>query len=86
MLPPLLNSVELITLLKADNQDSFQDIWKKLTPGYEIKEGLLLYDGQLEVNQNTPLCTCLIKEAHVQPSMTYSGGLKTYQLLAPDYH
>ena len=86
MLPSLLDSVELITLLKADNQDSFQDIQKKLTPGYEIKEGLLLYDGWLEVNQNTLLCTCLIKEAHVQPSTAYSRRLKTYQLLASDYH
>ena len=86
VLPPLLNSVELITLLKADNQDSFQDIWKKLTPEYEIREGLLLYDKQLEVNQNTLLCTCLIKEAYMQPSTAYSRGVKTYQLLASDYH
>jgi transposase InsO family protein/predicted aspartyl protease len=82
----LREPVDLTEELKQVNKDSFSSIRAKLPPGYSIADGLLLYQGRLLVERNTPLCTKLITEAHTQKSSAHPGGTKTYQLLAPKYY
>ena len=82
----LLDSFELVDAIRQDNMASFENIRRNMPEGYTIQDKLLLYQGKLCVNRNTPLCTRLIKEAHSQISSAHPGATKTYQLLAPKYH
>jgi hypothetical protein len=81
-------STDLIQELRDDNEKSFASIRSQdpLPEGYSQQGKLLLFKGRLCVNRLAPLCTRLIKEAHEQVSSAHPSGLKTYQLLAPQYY
>ena len=54
--------------------------------GWEVKDGLLLYDGRLVVPDVDNLCTKLLAEIYGQVSITHLGRNKTIALIAQKYY
>lgn len=55
-------------------------------PGYECRQGLLLYKGRLLVGPEGGYRVKLITEAHEQPASGHPGTERTWQLLKPRYY
>jgi hypothetical protein len=74
----LRSSFELISKLRKDNRDSFEEKYTSLTEGYTIKDRFLLYLRQLYIRKSTTLYTDFIREAHDQLSSIHLSSRKTY--------
>jgi hypothetical protein len=55
-------------------------------PGYEYKQGVLLYEGRLVISKQSPLIPTLLKEFHETPQAGHSGFYKTYRRLAANVY
>jgi hypothetical protein len=51
-------------------------------PGFEVKQGVLLYHDRLVISPQSPTIPLLLEEFHSTPSGGHSGFLRTYRRLA----
>ncbi|MCH89143.1 hypothetical protein A2U01_0010036, partial [Trifolium medium] len=55
-------------------------------PGYELKQGVLLYEGRLVVSNKSVIIPILMEEFHSTPQGGHSGFYKTYRRLAANVY
>jgi hypothetical protein len=59
---------------------------EKSRPGFEFKQGVLLYEGRLVISRNSVLIPTLLKEFHDTPQGGHSGFYRTYRRLAANVY
>lgn len=57
-----------------------------LWPGYEYRQGVLLYEGRLVISNKSELIPTLLEEFHSSPHGGHSGFYKTYRRLAANVY
>ncbi|KHN43757.1 hypothetical protein glysoja_041024, partial [Glycine soja] len=55
-------------------------------PGYEYRQGVLLYEGRLVISSKSGLIPTLLEEFHSTPQGGHSGFYKTYRRLAANVY
>lgn len=71
----------------APELEPFRDQSQNGDLDFELKEGLLYFQGRLEVPLQPPeLRTALIRHIHAQPSVAHAGGGKVKILISRKYH
>ena len=55
-------------------------------PGYEYRQGVLLYEGRLVISSKSRLIPTLLEEFHSTPQGGHSGFYKTYRRLAANVY
>ncbi|MCH83302.1 transposon Tf2-1 polyprotein, partial [Trifolium medium] len=55
-------------------------------PGYEYKNGVLLYEGRLVLSQKSLLIPTMLEEFHSTPNGGHSGFYKTYRRIAANVY
>ncbi|KAI5404875.1 hypothetical protein KIW84_051874 [Lathyrus oleraceus] len=55
-------------------------------PGYEYKQGVLMYEGRLVISNKSLLIPTLLEEFHSTPQGGHSGFYKTYRRLAANVY
>jgi hypothetical protein len=55
-------------------------------PGFEVKQGVLLYHGRLVISPESPSIPWLLEEYHSTPTGGHSGFLRTYRRLADNLY
>ena len=82
----------LAILRKANSQlKELQELHKahangQLEPSYEIRDGILCFQGKILVPNEPSLKLQLLQEFHSSPPVGHRGILKTYQLLRQFFH
>ncbi|GAU37691.1 hypothetical protein TSUD_164940 [Trifolium subterraneum] len=75
-----------------ENDEKLQKILKEikenstLWPGYEFKNGVLLYEGRLVISGKSLLIPSLLEEFHSSPQGGHSGFYKTYRRIAANVY
>ncbi|GAU22407.1 hypothetical protein TSUD_122930 [Trifolium subterraneum] len=64
--------------------DLLQD--PKACPGFDLRNGVLLYEGRLVISKNSLLIPVLLDEFHSSPQGGHSGFYKTYRRLAANIY
>ncbi|GAU25313.1 hypothetical protein TSUD_375770, partial [Trifolium subterraneum] len=80
--------------IKTENNmdEKLQDIIRQLQqdpkakPGYEYRQGVLLYEGRLVLSNKSQLIPTLLKEFHASPQGGHSGFYKTYRRVAANVY
>ncbi|MCI01490.1 putative Ty-3/Gypsy retrotransposon polyprotein, partial [Trifolium medium] len=69
-------------------QKVMEDLQKdvKSRPGFELKQGVLLYEGRLVLSSKSALIPTLLKEFHATPQGGHSGFYRTYRRLAANVY
>ncbi|PNX92424.1 retrotransposon-related protein [Trifolium pratense] len=81
---------QIKTEIQADEKlskivnDILQD--PRACPGYELRNGVLLYDGRLVISSKSLLIPVLLDEFHSSPQGGHSGFYKTYRRLAANIY
>jgi hypothetical protein len=55
---------------------------KSKKPGFEVRQGVLFYQGRLVLSPTSPSIPLLLDEFHTTPTGGHSGFLRTYRRLA----
>jgi hypothetical protein len=77
---------------EVSNDEKLQEIIEALQqdpsarPGYEYRQGVLLYEGRLVLSKQSQLIPTLLREFHETPSAGHSGFYKTYRRLAANVY
>jgi hypothetical protein len=70
-----------IQKLVAEVQDNNQK-----RPGFEVKQGVLFYQGRLVISPHSPSIPLLLEEFHNSPTGGHSGFLRTYRKIADNIY
>ncbi|GAU48361.1 hypothetical protein TSUD_282420 [Trifolium subterraneum] len=66
--------------------DALSRVQKGAKPGFEFKQGVLLYDGRLVISSKSVLIPTLLKEFHETSQGGHSGFYRTYRRLAANVY
>ncbi|PNY17867.1 hypothetical protein L195_g014621, partial [Trifolium pratense] len=71
---------QLKQIIEALQQDA------QAKPGYEYKNGVLLYEGRLVISAHSSMVQTLLSEFHTTPQGGHSGFYKTYRRIAANLY
>ncbi|CAJ2658505.1 unnamed protein product [Trifolium pratense] len=83
---------ELIVKVENQKDEQLQQIIRDLQadihsrPGYEYKQGVLLYEGRLVLSAKSVLIPVMLSEFHSTPQGGHSGFYRTYRRLAANLY
>ena len=84
-LPVLSEVVETANRADVEEMNKLRSLANNGVPGYELRKGLLLFDGKVYVPEHLETQTKLIEQVHRQPSTGHPGRQRLLGLLRPRF-